>query len=369
MIFSTYAKTIVKMTIVASGFSIDQPNPERGALVSAAELTQRQVPQQLTSSHRIANGHSCRMLPAGDTDGPGTLTAHDSRQYAPDHEVQAAASCAPWLRQDAASKVPPRAAQRGARRRERRQSVSGARPLPAAVDAVLSAPTEMSVEERMLLYALVRGLKPERVLEIGTSLGGSSFVMAAAMEENGTGRIVSIDPSVNVDPEDSRFHGRFVQLQATSPAAVDEAARVAGGAFDLALIDGIHIYKQAAADLAATLHYLADDAYVLLHDSFHFGVSEAIREAVEAEARLIDCGYVCTSPRPVFELATHAGFRLLRWGAPVVDPTPLVQPLWNSLGLPVPHDRALLNHDFWYCAEIEPCDHCVRAAAALATTV
>ncbi len=228
------------------------------------------------------------------------------------------------------------------------------------IDIINSAPSEMSIEERLFLYALVRGVKPGNVLEIGTSLGGSSMVMSTAMEENGIGRIISIDPSVNVDPADPRFHRRFVQVQAESPAAVARAADLAGGPFDLALIDGIHIYKQAAKDLAATLECLADDAYLLLHDSFHFGVSEAIREAVEREPRLMDCGYVCNSPRPVFELATHAGFRLLRWGAPIVDPTSIVAPLWDSLDLPVPHDPALRNHDFWYCAEIEPCDHCSR---------
>jgi Methyltransferase domain len=240
-------------------------------------------------------------------------------------------------------------------------SVPSLPPLPvhgAGEFAVLTdAPTEMSLEERLFLYALVRSTKPSRVLEIGTAQGGSTMVIAAALEENGVGRIISIDPLPSIDPYDPRYRGRLVQLQAASPEAIEEAAGIAGPPFDLALIDGIHIYKQTAKDLAAALSHLGDRAYILLHDSFHFGVSEAIREALAAEPTLIDCGYVSGTPRPVGDLVTHAGFRLLRRGAEVDDPTPLVQPLWEALGKPVPHDRALINHDFWYCEAIEPCDY------------
>jgi hypothetical protein len=230
-------------------------------------------------------------------------------------------------------------------------------------EVLTDAPTEMSLEERLFLYALVRGTKPTSVLEIGTAQGGSTMIIAAALEESGDGRIFSIDPAPRTEPDDPRYRGRLVQLEAPSPEAVHEAARIAGAPFDFALLDGIHIYKQTAIDLAAVLLHLADRAYVLLHDSFHFGVSEAIREALAADPALIDCGYVSGTPRPVGDLCTHAGFRLLRRGAEVDDPTPLVEPLWESLGRPMPHDRALIDHDFWYCEAIEPCDYCKAASA------
>jgi len=219
----------------------------------------------------------------------------------------------------------------------------------------------MSLEERLFLYAFVRGTEPANVLEIGTGQGGSTMVIAAALEENNVGQVFSIDPSPRTDPHDARYRGRLVQIPASSPEAVEKAAAIAGVPFDLALIDGIHIYKQTAKDLDAALTNLTKRAYILLHDSFHFGVSEAIREALAADQGLIDCGYVCGTPRPVGDLVTHAGFRLLRRGAEVDDPAPLVQPMWESLGKPLPHDRPLINHDFWYCEAIEPCDYCKGA--------
>src|SRR4051812_28540608 len=44
------------------------------------------------------------------------------------------------------------------------------------------------------LYALVRRERPEFVLEVGLAQGATALAIAAALEENGLGRLVSIDP-------------------------------------------------------------------------------------------------------------------------------------------------------------------------------
>jgi hypothetical protein len=41
-----------------------------------------------------------------------------------------------------------------------------------------------------------------------------------------------------------------------------------------------------------------------------------------------------------------------------VDVAALVAPLWSSLGKPAPVLRSQINHDFWYCSAIEPCEFC-----------
>ena len=177
----------------------------------------------------------------------------------------------------------------------------------ATADVLRGAPTEMSQEERAFLFALVRGVKPRRVLEIGTAEGGSSLVMATAMEANGgAGRVYTIDPVPRIQFDTMLLHGRVDIVVGLSPHAIEDAAARADGPFDLVLIDGIHIYDQTKRDLAAALRHTAESAYVLLHDAFHYGVSEAIRETVESSPRLHDCGYVCNQPRPVGDLATHA---------------------------------------------------------------
>src|SRR5690349_21516122 len=106
------------------------------------------------------------------------------------------------------------------------------------IEVILDAPTEMTFEERLFLYALVRGTAPRRVLEIGTSQGGSALIFASAMESNGSGTVVGIDPMPRVEIPDERFKGRFHLVTGESPGAVAEASELAGGLFDLVLIDG-----------------------------------------------------------------------------------------------------------------------------------
>jgi predicted O-methyltransferase YrrM len=245
----------------------------------------------------------------------------------------------------------------------------GARdPLLGPLEVIFDAPTEMSVDERLFLYALARGSVPQRVLEIGTSQGGSAAIFAAALEANGAGTVVGIDPMPRIDLPFGVFHGRFHLVTGESPGAIEEAARLAGGPFDLVLIDGMHIYEQAATDLAGAMPYMAEEAYILFHDAFHFGVSEAIREALEADPALHDCGYVCSQPRRVGELLTHAGFRLVRRGPPIVDMEALVRPVWDEVGRKPPHDHDLRNHDIYYCEFVERCAYCKRQQDALTPT-
>lgn len=231
---------------------------------------------------------------------------------------------------------------------------------PEPLGPLVEAPTEMSLDERLFLYALVRGTAPRRVLEIGTSQGGSAWIIASALEENGVGELAGIEPLPRIELPFSAFHGRFQLVQGTSPEVVPEASRRLGGPFDLVLVDGIHVYEHAALDIRASLAHMSPTGYLLFHDAFHFGVSEAIREAIEREPDLYDCGYVCARPRRVGDLLTHAGLRLVRRGPPTVDINPLVAGVWTEVGSLPPHDPDLRNHDIWYCEAIRPCAYCQR---------
>jgi predicted O-methyltransferase YrrM len=81
------------------------------------------------------------------------------------------------------------------------------RPLPAgrsswveATAAELSDAREdyyipISAEAGKLLYALVRAIRPETVVEFGTSYGISTLYLAAAVNDNGTGRVITTELS------------------------------------------------------------------------------------------------------------------------------------------------------------------------------
>ena len=51
----------------------------------------------------------------------------------------------------------------------------------------------ISAEAGTLLYALARAIRPETVIEFGTSFSISTIYLAAAVADNGTGRVVTTE--------------------------------------------------------------------------------------------------------------------------------------------------------------------------------
>lgn len=75
----------------------------------------------------------------------------------------------------------------------------------------------MSIEERLLLYALVRGTRTQRVLEIGSQFGASASVIAAALQDAGGGIVVGVDPAPRIDVRQRRYFGRLRLVRKASP--------------------------------------------------------------------------------------------------------------------------------------------------------
>lgn len=242
---------------------------------------------------------------------------------------------------------------------------------------VINAPSEMTVSERIFLYSLVRGSRPRRTLEIGSNLGGSAAIMCAALEDivgfkgaKHEGTIVGVDPFPRIQVPQADFLGRFTVVKQPSPEGIPEAARIAGGRFDFALIDGIHIHDQVIKDVEGLLPHFDVGGYLLFHDAFHHGVSVAIAELLERHPELHDCGYPCG--KPALSVATgevaYGGFRMLRLGAKVVEPFDWIELECAGRGMPLPlRTDDVLNHDkAWLCRVGEPCAFCKKQRAAAA---
>src|SRR5262249_32610819 len=141
----------------------------------------------------------------------------------------------------------------------------------SAVDVLRGAPCWMTTSERLVLYALVFGLRPRRYLEIGSFQGGSAMIVAAALEASrNPGRMVCVDPEPRIAPE----HWRRVEARATlitgaSPDVLPRARSVAGGRFDFALVDGDHTHDGVRRDLDGIVEHLEDRAHLLCHDGYH----------------------------------------------------------------------------------------------------
>jgi len=159
--------------------------------------------------------------------------------------------------------------------------------------------SQMSMFERLCLYSLVTGLRPNRVLEIGRARGGSTLIIAAALEHVPGSRFVSLDPNCHPEHKISpalvqRLQTQVQFIDGHSPRDNSQACAAVQGKFDLVVIDADHHYEACLADLEGIVPFLNDGAVLLLHDAHFLGVKEAIRTTLEGDPGLIDCGLVST---------------------------------------------------------------------------
>jgi predicted O-methyltransferase YrrM len=173
---------------------------------------------------------------------------------------------------------------------------------------------QMELPERLILYSLVVGLQPRRVLEIGTKYGGSAVIIAAGLAQTGDGELVCIDPEPDIAEYTFTRMGTFTLLKGKSPDLVPEAVRILGG-LDLAWIDGDHSHEAVKLDIGAVAPWLSPGGVILLHDAHQLGIAAAIREAY-GPAGLTDCGLVATAKYMNAAGETWGGIHMLRKQSP-----------------------------------------------------
>lgn len=169
---------------------------------------------------------------------------------------------------------------------------AGDGPAVAGLAALHAAPIEMMMAERLLLYSLTLGLKPNLCLEIGTFRGGSAAILCAAMDDNGHGRLVCVDPEPRVaDSTWQAIAHRTSLYQGASPGVLSTIPELAGGGVDFVLIDGDHSREAVLADVRGSVPFLADQANLLFHDCHYREVHQAIEDLLaESPESFVDCG-------------------------------------------------------------------------------
>lgn len=189
----------------------------------------------------------------------------------------------------------------------------------SVMEVIHWAPVWMTRAERLLLYTLTFTLRPTRYLEIGTLEGGSALLVATAMDSlNLPGRLVCVDPEPKIDPKNwQRLEHRTTLLKGYSPDILPQACKVAGGLFDLVLIDGDHTYDGVVRDANGVLPYVANNAYILFHDSFFSDVARGIDDFVgQHRQEVVDFGTLTreiTTPPQSKSLSTRwGGLRMMQ---------------------------------------------------------
>lgn len=182
------------------------------------------------------------------------------------------------------------------------------------LSVVFREPHDMPLGDRIVLYSLIRGLRPARYLEIGVRWGGSARIVSTAMEANGKGQAVGLEPNLrNFRPRPRELFGRFAGIEGFSPEDTHKAVKALGGAPDFVFIDAVHTYEAVKADLNGVVEYLAPNGTILLHDAFHQGIDQATNEFLAESPEFSDFGIISRHPTEGSPVS-YSGLRMLQRG-------------------------------------------------------
>jgi predicted O-methyltransferase YrrM len=179
-----------------------------------------------------------------------------------------------------------------------------------------------------LLYTLIRNLRPDHVVEIGTYKGGTAEVMARAVHANGHGLVHTVSP----------FDEQFQAIEQRWPSELRAATRFypvdsmrffmdadwAGLRFGLVLVDGNHDYEFASFDIAAAAKRLEPGGFIVVDNVSQAGPYFAAKDFLARSPSWTDCGQLATVPDETlaFDLGRSriptTDFQILR--APFVYP-------------------------------------------------
>jgi hypothetical protein len=135
----------------------------------------------------------------------------------------------------------------------------------------------------MVLYENIVEMKARKTLETGMSYGMSTLFMCQALKENGGGNHVAIDPEESttwrsigiLNVEKAGFQDMVRLYEAPSykilPQLVTEGER-----FDLAFIDGLHLFDAVLIDFFYMDKLLDIGGRIVLHDTFMPSVRKAL---------------------------------------------------------------------------------------------
>lgn len=141
--------------------------------------------------------------------------------------------------------------------------------------------------EGQVLYALVRALKPRRVLELGTYHGCSATHIASALKANGGGELVCVDngvdapnaPSIGYLIPDNLLD--YISLANQDILEFLKRDDLKANGFDFIFEDGMHNPEQIGLTWEkAGGNLLMGTGVIVSHDACHFLVGNQVQDSI-----------------------------------------------------------------------------------------
>jgi predicted O-methyltransferase YrrM len=162
-------------------------------------------------------------------------------------------------------------------------------------------PALVSVRSQALLYILIRNLKAEHVVEVGTFYAGTSEVICRALHANRRGMLHTTDP-YGVDrvpgilaqwPEELRKHVVYYPLN--SMGFFEELARMRIQP-DLVFVDGNHDYEFALFDVQCSARYLRPGGFIVIDNANQAGPFFAAQDFLARHPAWVECRLTAHRP-------------------------------------------------------------------------
>jgi len=140
-------------------------------------------------------------------------------------------------------------------------------------EAVSTVPNAITQATALIMYGLIRGLRPTVVLEIGTFCGYTACWLSRALQENGSGHLWIVDnftfppgsaEMVYQNLDRCGVADRVTILEKNSQEilwSVDVPTPI-----DFAFIDGDHAYDVCSSDVENCLKGLSPRGMICIHD-------------------------------------------------------------------------------------------------------
>lgn len=147
------------------------------------------------------------------------------------------------------------------------------------INKEIPADDSTSLGEKMLLYWMIRELKPEVVIETGTHRGLTSLYMAQAIHDNQFGYLHTADP---FDWGQTGNFRKFPELEKVMKFYLEEGSEMINKLekIDFAFIDGFHEIQDVIPEVKNILPKLSSNAIVVFHDCW-YGNTDGVNEALD----------------------------------------------------------------------------------------
>lgn len=117
----------------------------------------------------------------------------------------------------------------------------------------------------LMLYCIVRGIKPYSILEIGVRGGVSTLAICKALEDgdiHSAYHCCDINPSAQKLQSSTKIHLVFEIMTS------DELALIWRRSLNLLFIDGSHEYQQVKKDYTNFGRFVTKNGFIIFHDTY-----------------------------------------------------------------------------------------------------